>query len=241
MTDSPSPLALIQGHSLTSALKSELQRLILNGEIRAGERINETALAARFRTSRGPLREALQGLGALGLVAFSKHRGAFIRRVSLAEAAELYGIRAALEDQVGRILASRLTAGQTATLRRIVDDMDERLRAGQRAACYELNLRFHDLLVEYAGNVRLAAVYRGVVNELQLFRLQGLAHGPALEVTNAEHHAIVAALESGNADRAGRAMREHAEAALRRVEHGLDAGAGSAAQPTTRDGEARAQ
>jgi DNA-binding GntR family transcriptional regulator len=223
-----SPLDFIQGHSLTSALKSELQRLILNGEIGPGERLNETTLAARFRTSRGPLREALQALGGVGLVAFTRNRGAFIRTVSFADAVELYSVRASLEDQVGRTLATRLTDARARALRDLVNEMDRALEASQRARCYELNLRFHDLIVESAGNARLTTMYRQVVNELQLFRMQGLVHGPALEVTNAEHRAIVKALETRQPERAAAALRTHAEAALRRVERGLQS---TAAQP----------
>lgn len=216
-----SPLDYLQGHSLTSALRSELQRLILDGEIGPGERLNETMLAARFRTSRGPLREALQALGGVGLVAFTRHRGAFIRTVSLSDAMDLYSVRAALEDQVGRTLATRLTDAHVRALRDLVDQMDRALKANQRARCYEANLRFHDLIVQSAGNARLAAMYRQVVNELQLFRMRGLVHGPALEVTNAEHRAIVMALETREPERAAAALRTHAEAALGRVERGL--------------------
>ncbi|MEO5701037.1 MAG: FCD domain-containing protein [Casimicrobiaceae bacterium] len=239
MPPSISPLEFLQGHSLTSALKAELQRLILNGEIQAGERLNETALAARFRTSRGPLREALQALGEAGLVAFSRNRGASIRRVSLSDAVDLYSVRAALEDEVGRTLARRLTLVQDGTLRKVVEAMDACLQAGQRAQCYDLNLHFHDLLVEYAGNARLATLYRRVVNELQLFRLQGLALRAALEITNAEHHAILAALESGNPEAGAVAMRAHVEAALRRVERGLQ-GSDQSNRTEATLGEARA-
>ena len=56
--DTIRPLALVQEHSLTSALKLEIERLIFQGKIKAGERINESTLAAHFQTSRGPLREA---------------------------------------------------------------------------------------------------------------------------------------------------------------------------------------
>lgn len=221
LPESRSTLDLVQTHSLTSALRLELERLILNGEIKAGERLNETALAARFHISRGPLREALQALGELGLVSFARHRGAFIRRVSLADAVDLYSLRAALEDEVARKLAGRLSSEQAGTLSAIVEQMDRRLDAGERANCYELNLRFHDLLVEYAGNRRLAAMYRRIVKELQLFRLQGLAPEPALAVTTAEHHAILAALKGGQPEDASRAMRQHVDAALRRVEAAL--------------------
>jgi DNA-binding GntR family transcriptional regulator len=213
-----SPLSLVQEHSLTSALKWELERLIFDGEIKVGERLNETALAARFHTSRGPLREALQALGEQGLVSFTRNRGAFIRRVSPEEALDLYSVRAALEDEVGRRLAGRLTSEQSATLSALLGEMDRFIKGHQVAGYYDLNLRFHDLLVEYAGNVRLAEMYRRVVRELHLFRLHGLSHGAGLELSNTEHRVILEALQSRSSARASKAMRGHVEAALKRVQ-----------------------
>ena len=213
-----SPLGLLQEHSLTSALKWELERLIFDGEIKVGERLNETALAARFRTSRGPLREALQALGEQGLVSFTRNRGAFIRRVSPGEALDLYGVRAALEDEVGRKLAGSLTREQSETLSTLLGEMDRYIKGHHVAEYYDLNLRFHDLLVEYAGNARLGEIYRRVVKELHLFRLHGLSHGAGLEMSNTEHRAILEALESGSSARASKAMRGHVESALRRVQ-----------------------
>ena len=130
-----STLQLVQAHSLSSALKWELERLILDGEIKAGERLNETALALRFKTSRGPLREALHALGEQGLVSFARNRGAFIRRVSLADAVDLYNVRAALEDQVGRQLAGRVGDEERATLAALLGEMD-RCIEGHRVADY---------------------------------------------------------------------------------------------------------
>src|SRR5215217_5541117 len=113
---SDATIGLVREHSLTSALKTELERLIFDGKIRAGERINESTLAAHFKTSRGPLREALQALGEQGLISFARNRGAFVRRIALEEAEELYDLRAALDDEVGRKLAGGLTTEQAKTL-----------------------------------------------------------------------------------------------------------------------------
>ena len=112
----PSPLELVQEHSLTSALKLEIEKMIFDGRVRAGERLNESTLAAQFGTSRGPLREALQALGEQGLVSFTRNRGAFVRQMSIAEADELYDLRSALDDEVGRKLAGNLTPAQGKTL-----------------------------------------------------------------------------------------------------------------------------
>lgn len=213
-------LGLVQGHSLTTALKRELERLIFDGKLRAGERINESSLAAHFKTSRGPLREALQALGEQGLISFARNRGAFVRQIPLAEAEELYDLRAALDDEVGRKLAGNLTEQQAQTLEDLLRKMDEYAAANDISSYYVDNLRFHDLLVQYAGNRRLADIYRRVIKELHLFRLQGLYAGGA-KVSNVEHRYILQAIKTGDAEGAGQALRNHIEAARIRMRKAL--------------------
>jgi DNA-binding GntR family transcriptional regulator len=215
-------LGLVKEHSLTSALKTELERLIFDGKIRAGERINESTLAAHFKTSRGPLREALQALGEQGLISFARNRGAFVRQIGLEEAEELYDLRAALDDEVGRKLAGRLSGKQAQTLEALLAKMDGYARDNDIARYYVDNLKFHDLLVQYAGNKRLADIYRRVIKELHLFRLQGLYAGGA-KVSNVEHRAILKAIRSGDAGAAGQALRDHIEAARVRMRKAVQA------------------
>ena len=214
--DSAYPLTLIQEHSLTSALKVELERLIFDGKIAAGERLNESTLAAHFGTSRGPLREALRALGEQGLVSFMRNRGAFVRRLTVDEAQELYDLRAALDDEVGRKLAVTLRDDESDALEALLRTMDGEAKAGDIGRYYPNNLRFHDLLVSYAGNRRLAEIYRRITRELHLFRLQGLYAGGAVP-SNVEHWNILKAIQSGSAERAADAMRAHIEAARARM------------------------
>jgi len=218
------PLELVREHSLTSALKLELERLIFQGAIKVGERVNESTLAAHFRTSRGPLREALQALGEQGLISFSRNRGAFVRRLGLDEAEELYDLRAALDDEVGRKLAGKLSESQARTLEQLVEEMEANVKANDIARYYPNNLKFHDLLVVYAGNQRLADVYRRIIRELHLFRLQGLYAGGAA-MSNVEHAFILRAIQTGDAAGAGQAMRGHIDAARVRMRKAVKAAA----------------
>src|SRR6266567_2654409 len=211
-----SPRSLVQEHSLTSALKLELERMIFDGSLAAGERLNESILAARFGTSRGPLREALQALGEQGLVSFTRNRGAFVRQISVVEADELYDLRSALDDEVGRKLAGALTKTQSNELRSLLRVMDNEAKRNDIRHYYPNNLRFHDLLVTYAGNSRLAEIYRRITRELHLFRLRGLHAGGAVP-SNVEHWNILKAIQAGSAERAAAAMRTHIEAARTRM------------------------
>jgi len=223
--DADRPLALVQEHSLTSALKLEIMRLIFQGKIKAGERVNESTLAAHFRTSRGPLREALQALGEQGLISFTRNRGASVRQLDLKEAEELYDLRAALDDEVGRKLAGKLSEQQNRALEQLLEKMEVNIKANDIARYYTNNLKFHDLLVVYTGNQRLADVYRRIIRELHLFRLQGLYAGGAA-VSNAEHVSILRAIQTGDSEAAAQAMRGHIEGARLRMRKAVKAATG---------------
>jgi DNA-binding GntR family transcriptional regulator len=77
-------------------------------------------------------------------------------------------------------------------------------------AYHALNLKFHDLLVDFAGNARLTESYRLLTKGLLLFRLRGLQDGGGFAVSNTEHRAVVAAIVARDGAQAGRLLRQHA-------------------------------
>lgn len=208
--NAPSPLQILRANSLPSVVQAEIEQLILSGELAPGARINEAVLAARFGTSRGPVREALRALEECGLVRAERNRGAYVREVSIAEADEVYDLRETLDEFIGRRLAAQITAAQLATLWQLLADMDAATSEGDLTRYYQLNLRFHDALVDFVGNRHLSATYRRLTKELLLFRLHGLQEGGGFAVSHAEHRAIVEAIAARDADRAGSLLRAHA-------------------------------
>jgi len=204
------PLQLLQAHSLPSLVQAEIEQMILRGELSAGQRINEVELAEHFRTSRGPVREALRALTECGLVRTERNRGAFVREVTVAEADEVYDVREVLDELIGRRLAERVTGAQLAALRALLAEMDAATAAQDVPRYHVLNLAFHEALVDFAGNTRLAETYRRLTKELLLFRLRGLQDGGGFAVSNAEHKAIVRAIASRDPQRAGQVLRAHA-------------------------------
>jgi phosphonate utilization transcriptional regulator len=204
------PLQLVQSSSLPALVQAEIEKLILTGELAAGERLNESELAIRFGTSRGPVREALRALEECRLVRAEKNRGVFVREISVAEADEIYDIREVLDELIGQRVAQRISAEQLTELRDIVAQMERATAQADLKRYHALNLAFHDLLVEYAGNERLTETYRLLTKELLLFRLRGLQDGGGFAVSSAEHKAILKAIAAHDAERAGRLLRRHA-------------------------------
>ena len=222
-------LQLVQSNSLPTLVQVEIERLILRGELAIGQRINESELASRFGTSRGPVREALRALEESRLVRSEKNRGVFVREISVAEADEIYDIREALDELIGRRAAERATAEQLRDLKAVVADMEEAAGVQAVAAYHALNLKFHDMLVECAGNARLTESYRVLTKALLLFRLRGLQDGGGITVSNTEHRAVVEAFESRDAKRAGLLLRRHAAQSRARMHKAVAVVAAAAA------------
>ena len=202
-------IALLQSSSLTSVVQGELERMILSGELAPGAKLTEVALAARLGVSRGPLREAFRMLDEAGLVRTEKNRGVFVRDIPIIEAIEIFDLRAAMDELVGRRLAEHITAPQLKEVRGMVDQMERAVKAKDTYTYHLLNLRFHDRLVELAGNSKLTAIYRKLIKELSLFRRLNLADGWLMPISAGEHRAIVKAIASGDPEAAGKAMFDH--------------------------------
>ncbi|MDQ2927040.1 MAG: phosphonate utilization associated transcriptional regulator [Caldimonas sp.] len=202
-------ITLLQTSSLSSVVQSELERMILSGELPPGEKLTEVALAARLGVSRGPLREAFRMLEEAGLVRTEKNRGVFVRDLPVEEAIEIFELRAAMDELVGRRLAANIAPAALREIRALVDRMEQAVKAKDAPAYHLLNLRFHDRLVELAGNGKLTAVYRKLIKELSLFRRLNLADGGLMPISVGEHRQIVKAIASGDEQAAGRAMFEH--------------------------------
>jgi phosphonate utilization transcriptional regulator len=205
-------IALLQTSSLSSVVQAELERMILCGELAPGAKLTEMALAARLGISRGPLREAFRMLEEAGLVRTEKNRGVFVRDLPVDEAVEIFDLRAAMDEWVGRQLAKSITPTQLKEVRTLVEAMERAVKVDDLRSYHLLNLKFHDRLVEMAGNRKLTAIYRKLIKELSLFRrlnLEGPEKGGLLPLSASEHRAIVKAIASGDPAAAGQAMFDH--------------------------------
>jgi DNA-binding GntR family transcriptional regulator len=100
-------IALLQSNSLASVVQQEIERAILAGEYAPGSKLLEAALAEKMGVSRGPVREAFRVLDEAGLVRTEKNRGVFVRDIPIDEAIEIFDLRAAMDEWVGRRLAEQ--------------------------------------------------------------------------------------------------------------------------------------
>jgi len=217
MSAAVSPLHILQSTSLVSVVQDEIVKLIMQGEFELGEKLSELALAHRLGVSRGPVREAFRGLEAAGLVTITKNRGVFVKQFSPDDIRELYEVRVAMDEMVGRLLAPRITDEHLDELDKLVAEMDRTLRKDDLLKYFPQNIKFHDRIVELTGNRKLVAMYRRITTEMHVIRRRGIVSGGGKQFSNQEHRDIVRALATRDGERAASAMGKHGRAGYERL------------------------
>lgn len=215
--DGTPPHAQDRGMPLTARVQAAIEAMIMSGELQGGDKVNEIVLSERFGTSRGPVREACRALAQDGLLVAIPNRGVFVRELDLREALEVYDIRSALDELMGRSIAERINDEQVEGLRSIVAEMDAAAAARDLERYYPANLAFHNELLSLANNRRLERLYRGLVKELHLFRRKGLLQKGSMAISNEEHRQIVEAITNRDPIAAGVSMKSHVMAAKQRL------------------------
>src|SRR4029453_16375470 len=105
----PEGLFALEGRPTAQLIADQLREQIVQGVFRPGQQVNESVLSTQLRTSRGPLREALQRLAQEGLLVSHRNRGVFVLELSTADIKEIYAVREAVELAASNTL---MDAGQ---------------------------------------------------------------------------------------------------------------------------------
>ncbi|ALM85672.1 GntR family transcriptional regulator [Bordetella sp. N] len=187
----------IKNTSLGKLVRDQLLNGILSGAYMPGQALRESELVEQLKVSRVPVREALRELESAGLVVSRKHSGVYVRELSDEEVKDLYQFRSLLDGHAGR-MAAQLPDDEREELVRELDTcvtaMDTAISEGNAQGYYSLNLEFHWLFIEYAGNREIAKAYRDVIQKLHLARLKNLSNEAHRVRSNTEHRQIVDAL-----------------------------------------------
>lgn len=204
-----SAIDFLRTRSLANVVQAEIERMIIDGELKPNERVNENGLSQKLGVSRGPIREACSALAAMGLIEIIPNRGFFIRALSEEEALDLSEARAGVFGCIAMMLAERIKDEDIAILRALLAKMDEIANGGDVHVYYPVNLEFHKQIGRMAGNARLEGVYQSFVRELHIQRYRALSTPDILHTSNQEHREIVDALEARDPIRSLTAARNH--------------------------------
>jgi DNA-binding GntR family transcriptional regulator len=203
-----------------------LRQAILNFEVLPGERLTERRLVDQLEVSRATIREVLARLASEGLVTVIPQRGAIVSVMSPAEAADMYTMRAVLEQLAVRFFVQRASDAEVAQLRACVDQMAAAAAGGGPKDFLRGKDHYYEVLIAGANSPVLGEVMRGLVAQARVVRAISLSASGRRAIAVKELTAVVEAVEARDAERAAEACGRHLSngvktgmARLRALEH----------------------
>lgn len=205
----PAEDASPQGRGAAGQAYGQLVDMLLSRRLEPDDVVQERRLAAELGVSRTPLREAMHRLEGEGMLARRSDGALVVPRLDVEETLEVLSVRRLLEAEAAGAAAGRVPRAVTDRLRlRVLA-----LAAGGDPSSPErllLDLDLHRAIGEACGNRCLARMIADLRRRTQLFATRRTPE--RLEPICAEHLAILAALEAGEADAARQAMADHIDA-----------------------------
>ncbi|MGW7271607.1 FadR/GntR family transcriptional regulator [Streptomyces sp. NPDC054864] len=219
---------------LADRVAAILSEEIESGRLAEGDKLpTEVELVKQLGVSRTVIREAVSRLRNAGLVEPRQGRGVFVmprrtRPLDLeAEATgtkskvlQIVEVRRAMEGEAASLAATRSTPDDVTRMRQSLAAIDEAVAAGGDGV--EEDLAFHQSIAESTGNpVMVSTVrYLGEVMRggIRVTRANEARRDDFIEAVRVEHHAILAAIESGDAGAARSAVRRHMKHAASRLQ-----------------------
>jgi DNA-binding GntR family transcriptional regulator len=193
---------------LADQVKERILEGILSGDHPPDSRIVETQIARELGTSQAPVREALRGLEALGVVEITPFRGARVRRPSRREIIEAYAVRSALESLGSRLAVPRMTDADVRGLAADLEAMRAAARQDDGHGVAEADAQFHARIVELADNRTLEKVWRSLEPFSRTY-LTLVVPGADPQWSADLHAPILAAIEQRDTDGTVRAIQRH--------------------------------
>lgn len=200
--------------TLRAEAQAAVRARIVDGRLPPGSNVVERSLSATLGVSRTPLREALLGLEAEGLLRVEAQRGFFVAGLDVEEARELYPLIGALE-------ALAVETGKPTDVADL-DAANKRFRASKnQSEAVERDREWHERLVAHCGCPRTSSILQGLRTSAARYEHRFFSGRQVIAESARQHDAIVAALAKGRHARAAALLRENWKEGLRWIEHGF--------------------
>lgn len=181
---------------VADTIYNRLRDEILDRSLPAGERLSVPAIAERFNVSRSPVREAVLRLVQDEFAEEMRNRGASVTHIRVEDLGPLYEVREVLEGLAAGLSAVHATREQLGGLQRNLMRHEAAVAAGDLSEHIELDLQFHALITEAAGNPVLMAHLDKIHQKIRLGMLEAGQAGAELAMQ--EHSGILQAILAGD-------------------------------------------
>jgi DNA-binding GntR family transcriptional regulator len=191
-----------------------LRWLIVSGALKAGQRVNQEAVADQAGLSVAPVREALRVLEQEGQVTYLPRRGYFVTELRIADLIEIYELRRALEKRAARRALPEIDEDELHRIEQAARACAVAAQAGDVAGELAANRLFHFAILEPCGQPHLMRLIRMLWDSTEAYRAMYYNLPEERAESLVSHEEILKALRSRDADMLIKALNAHRERAL---------------------------
>jgi DNA-binding GntR family transcriptional regulator len=177
---------------------------------RSDIRLDERKLAQDFGISRTPVREAMAQLEREGFVRSVPRRGIYVVRKSRQEVIEMITAWAALESMAARLITTRASDEEIATLRCMFTRFENGELHARLDEYSEVNIQFHQAIIRMSGNGALFDLAENLFTHMRMIRGKTIGEKDRASRSIRDHMNIIEALEARDTARAEDLVRQHA-------------------------------
>ena len=192
--------SITKKNTRTQILLSEIEKLIVNGSMVPGQRLDEMVLAKKYGVSRTPVREAIRALIAIGLVQNTGKQGSQVAKLSISMLIEMFELMAVLEGMCAQLAARRATKNELLEMQKTHQLLEKTFEKGTHKEFYNVNLQFHDLLYNASHTQYLAEETLRLRRRLSPYRMRVTFQPGRMNSTLEEHNKILIAIKKGESE-----------------------------------------
>lgn len=211
--DSLTKINLDNYKPLRDVVFENLRAAILDGNLKAGQRLMEVQLAEQLGVSRTPIREAIRKLELEGLVVMLPRKGAYVANMSFKDLIDVLEIRASLEGLAAYLAAERRSDEEIVTLEKVAKEFETCVREADIEGVLKKDIDFHEKIFMMANNKKLYQLITSLWEQVHRFRVTYVSNYDASLSLVEEHNRILQAIKTGDGELAKKYATEHIELA----------------------------
>lgn len=202
-------MSKIKQLSLSDLVYNQIKQQILNGDLKAGDKIAEEDFATQYGVSRTPIREALKKLSEYGLITIVPRSHAIVNSISKKEAQDIAEIRVALEQFAIDNFDENILKEKLETLEKYDTECIEALMTNNKAKLFESDSLFHSTLISATSNTILVDLFHRLDSKVQLLRLEQATSFSELGEYLKQHKVIINYIMNNDLIKAKELLKKH--------------------------------
>ncbi len=201
---------------ISTSLFSQLQRDILTGKLKPGQKLTEQAICTEYKVSRTPVREALRQLEADGLVENILNRGSFVVGLSDQDFEDMFELRKIYEIQAVKWAIARITEEEMDALEETFEFMEFYTLRNDVDKMLTINAGFHQIIYEASHNRMLRQLLSSYQTYFKYRSVEDIHAESYLTTVLEEHRLIFKAFTEKDAEAGAEAMERHIDNSKKR-------------------------